>query len=256
MVMPRLIPVVTLMESRAVKTKNFSDPKYVGDPANTVALLSHYEVEELLVIDISSSYGQTPTSDKILEQLVENAFMPIGFGGGIKNVSGAKRIFDIGFDKVMLRTNLLNSNLASKIAGSYGEQAVSGCLDVTYPSEDKKIMIVNGKAHKVTECTNIVSELSNSGIGELVVQDIQRDGTRQGFREHPMLTHAIEQLNIPVIPLGGGHDVDGAASFLERSKCHSVAASTMFLFRPTRDAILVTYPDIDDWHASLNRSKK
>lgn len=252
--MPRLVPVVTLINAQAVKTTNFKNPRYVGDPTNTVALLSSYEAEELIVLDISRNFGEKPTDSRILSQIVENAFMPIAYGGGIQSLEDSKTIFSLGFDKVVLKTNLFKDGLVEEIANNYGAQAVTACLDVNYSNEDDGWVELNGIRCTIEEGQEAISKLSELGVGELIVQDIQREGTRGGLRNHVLLQYAISSLKIPVIPLGGCRDIYEAAKFLVESKCHSVAASTMFLFRPTRDAILVTYPNIDQWHQSLERS--
>ena len=245
---PRLIPVITLLGDQAVKTREFSNPRYVGDPVNTTALLSSFEAEELIVLDISKSFMSEATNQAILVQLIENAFMPIAFGGGVSSFSDAERVFNIGFDKVVIRSNLLGSDLALRIAEQYGSQAVSGCLDVSYPVREPTKMIVNGRKYDISHSRELLSQVAKLGIGELVIQDVDLDGTRNGLRAHPLLAEAVNLLDIPVVPLGGCNSVEEAAQFLETTKCHSIAASTMFLFRPTRDAILVTYPNIDHWH--------
>ncbi len=109
-------------------------------------------------------------------------------------------------------------------------------------------MIVNGKECDISESREILTQVAKQGIGELIIQDVNREGTRDGLREHPLLAEAINVLEIPVVPLGGCDSVDEAAQFLKKSRSHSIAASTMFLFRPTREAILVSYPNIDRWH--------
>jgi cyclase len=245
---PRLIPVVTLLGDQAVKTREFQNPRYVGDPVNTTALLSSFEVEELIVLDISKPFDVAPVSEKTLVQIIENAFMPIAYGGGITSYRDAERKFNLGFDKVVLRSNLFRDDLPLQISEKYGSQAVSGCLDISYPVSRPTKMIVNGEEFDISYLEELLSRVAKLGIGELIIQDINRDGTRIGLREHRLLAEAINLLEIPVVPLGGCNSVHEAAQFLEKSKSHSIAASTMFLFRPTRDAILVTYPSIDRWH--------
>lgn len=243
----RLIPIVSLLGDQAVKTREFKNPKYVGDPVNTTALLSHFEAEELVVLDISNFFSSKPASETTLAQIIENAFMPIAYGGGIASYLDAKSKFDLGFDKIILRTKLFVGNLAIQIADSYGSQAVTGCLDVSYPESCPTKMIVNGKEYDISFARELLTRVAKLGIGELIIQDIDREGTRDGLREHPLLEEAIKMLEIPVVPLGGCNSVDEAAQFLAKSKSHSIAASTMFLFRPTREAILVSYPNIDRW---------
>jgi cyclase len=248
---PRLIPIVTLLGDQAVKTKEFKTPKYVGDPVNTTALLSSFEVEELIILDISRSFESRPVNNATLVQIIENAFMPIAYGGGIASYLDAENKFNLGFDKIVLRSNLFKSDLPLQIAESYGSQAVSGCLDVSYPENHPTKMIVNGEEFEISHSEKLLVKVAKLGIGELIIQDIDRDGTRFGLREHPLLSEAVKILEIPVVPLGGCNSVEDAAQFLKTSKSHSIAASTMFLFRPTREAILVTYPSIDDWHALI-----
>jgi imidazole glycerol-phosphate synthase subunit HisF len=245
---PRLIPVVTLLGDQAVKTREFLNPRYVGDPVNTTALLSSFEVEELIVLDISKPFEAAPASEKTLVQIIENAFMPIAYGGGIASYHDAERKFNLGFDKVVLRSNLFKDDLSLQISEKYGSQAVSGCLDVSYPVNRPTKMIVNGEEYEISYSEELLAQVAKLGIGELIIQDINREGTRIGLREHPLLAEAINKLKIPVVPLGGCNSVDEAAHFLQTSKSHSIAASTMFLFRPTREAILVSYPNIDRWH--------
>jgi cyclase len=245
---PRLIPVVSLLGDQTVKTREFKNPRYVGDPVNTTALLSSFEAEELIVLDISKSFGAAPASEKILVQIVENAFMPIAYGGGIASYRDAERVFNFGFDKVVLRSNLFKTNLPLEIAEKYGSQAVSGCLDISYPATLPTKMIVNGDEYDIAYAWELLAQVAKLGIGELIIQDVDRDGTRFGFREHPLLVEAIKSLDIPVVPLGGCDSLEEAAQFLRASQSHSIAASTMFLFRPTREAILVSYPNIGRWH--------
>ena len=103
---PRLIVGLGLISGEAVKTKSFRDPRYLGDPINITRLLSHFEVDEMIVIDFSNRFDKDRTSTEILEGIVKSAFMPISFGGGISTFDDAKKVFDLGFDKVVLKSAL------------------------------------------------------------------------------------------------------------------------------------------------------
>lgn len=256
MMPPRLIAVVTLLGDAAVKTRCFERPRYVGDPINTISLLSAFEVEELVLLDISESHQVAKTKPIVLERILENAFMPISYGGGIRSAKDAKFYFDLGFDKVILRSALFDTDVVQEISHDYGTQAVSGCLDVIYDESTTSTMTVNGREIEVTDYDEIIEHISQLTIGELMVQDVARDGTREGMRMHPLLEKSIENLQIPVVAVGGAASVENAASFVKISRCHSVAASTMFLFHPSRNSVLVAYPSVDKWQQLVEESTK
>jgi len=251
MTFPRLIPVITLLGDSAVKTREFENPKYIGDPANTVALFSSFEVEELIVLDISESFEHERVSREALRQIIENASMPIAFGGGIKTFEDAKSHFDLGFDKVLIRTGLNNPNVVSQISKSYGKQAVAGCLDYRWDPCRPEQIEVNKTLVSLPEIPGILMGLQEAGIGEIVIQNIADDGLRSGLKTSPLLESAVRILDIPIVALGGCSNAQNATDFIQQSKCHSVAAATTFLFRPTRDAVLINYPKIDDWHKNF-----
>ena len=246
-----MIPVISMLGEDAVKTKSFKSPRYVGDPVNTAALFSSFEVEELLLIDISRSYGVTPTSDATLHRIIENAYMPIGYGGGISDIHRARELFAMGFDKIVLRSHLLDLNLVRAITEEFGSQALSGCIDFLIAPRKSNTWIINGVEHSYEQIQKLMSTLEKIGIGELIVQDMEKDGLRSGLQVSVPLSIALSTLSIPIIAIGGCRNPENAADFVKFSGCHSIAASTTFLFRPTRDAVLVNYPKIESWHQNL-----
>jgi cyclase len=248
MTFPRLIPIITLIGDGAVKTTEFKNPRYVGDPANTVSLFSSFEAEELVVLDISESFAHVGTSEEVLRQIIENASMPIAFGGGIKTLDHARKCFDLGFDKVILRTSLPNLRLLDEVSNLYGTQALAGCLDYRWSQSRPNEFQINNAMFSFEQIPALLKGLQDAGLGEVIIQNISRDGLRLGLEMSPLLELAIEILDIPVVALGGCSSVQNAADFIRQSKCHSVAAATTFLFRPTREAVLINYPKIDEWH--------
>ena len=244
---PRLIPVLTLIGDKAVKTKAFKDPVYVGDPVNTVSLFSSFEADELILLDISRYFDSLATSEETLEKIIASAYMPITFGGGVTNLNYAKRIFSIGFDKVLLKSCLLDNELPREIAKKYGSQAVTGCLDISNSRGSRNGIVVNGAEVKKENTVNLIKRINESGIGELIIHDKDREGSRSGFRANWLYEELLENLTIPIVPLGGCANLADAANFVTSYGFHSAAASSMFLFRPTRDAVLISYPEIENW---------
>ena len=129
----RLIPILLLQDKSLVKTVQFNNFVYVGDPCNTVRIFNELEVDELLFLDIKSSINNQEINFEILSDISNECFMPLGYGGGINNLEHAKKIFDIGFEKISLNTALhTHEKLLHEITSIYGSQAVMASIDVKY----------------------------------------------------------------------------------------------------------------------------
>ncbi|HEY9176033.1 MAG TPA: HisA/HisF-related TIM barrel protein, partial [Flavipsychrobacter sp.] len=119
----RTIPVLLLRNGGLYKTINFKNPKYVGDPINAVKIFNEKEADELIVLDYNASADARAIDYKRIEEIAGEAFMPMGYGGGIKTLDDAKRVFDCGFEKVILNSVLFdNPGLVESIGSIYGAQ--------------------------------------------------------------------------------------------------------------------------------------
>ena len=127
---PRVIPVLLLQNGKLVKTFKFKQAKYVGDPINAVKIFNEKEVDELILLDISSSINGNEPNYKLIHKIVSEAFMPVGYGGGIQNSEQAKRIFDLGIEKVIINTALQHHpDLVTNISSVYGSSSMVCGID-------------------------------------------------------------------------------------------------------------------------------
>jgi cyclase len=101
----RLIPLLTINQSKLVKTRKFEYLKYLGDPINAVSMFGKFEVDELIIIDLTQNSDENEKL-KIAQRLSNQALMPIAYGGGIKSLSFCENLFSVGFDKIVLRDKL------------------------------------------------------------------------------------------------------------------------------------------------------
>ena len=131
MLRPRIIPCLLVKEKGLVKTMNFKNPKYVGDPINAVRIFNEKEVDELIVLDIDATLeGRGPDFDMI-ENLAEECRMPLCYGGGVKTSDQVQRIVELGVEKVAVSYGALeNPNLVTEAAECVGSQSVVVVLDI------------------------------------------------------------------------------------------------------------------------------
>jgi imidazole glycerol-phosphate synthase subunit HisF len=235
---PRLIPVLLIDSNRrVVKTVRFGERTYVGDPFNIIRLFNEKEVDEICVLDIdATTQGSSPDFD-FIASLASECFMPMSYGGAISDLQQARRLIADGIEKVVLRTHASES-LIGAISEEFGQQAVVGCID--YRSSNRNAVTLAGNLSLETEALR----LADAGVGELILQSVDLDGTRMGM-DLPTIEMLAPRLRVPVIALGGAAStahLDAAIS----SGADAAASGSAFAFIGRLRAVLVTYPDYAD----------
>src|SRR3990172_4262205 len=109
MIRPRVIPALLLQGQGLVKTVKFKDPKYLGDPINIVKIFNEKEVDELVFLDITATVDGKRPPFELLEKVAGEAFMPLGYGGGIRNLEDIKTILSLGVEKVVINSFAVES---------------------------------------------------------------------------------------------------------------------------------------------------
>lgn len=131
MLRPRIIPSLLIHENGLVKTVNFKDPKYVGDPINAVKIFNEKQVDELVFFDIDATVLNREPDYSLIEKLANQSRMPLCYGGGVKTVEQAQKIFSLGIEKIALSSAVIqNPSLVTQIAQRVGSQSVIVVLDI------------------------------------------------------------------------------------------------------------------------------
>jgi len=127
---PRIISILLLHKGGLYKTKQFKNPSYIGDPINAVRIFNEKEVDELLILDIDCSKENKEPNYTLIEEIVSEAFMPVGYGGGISSLEIAVKVFKLGIEKLVINSAIeKNKELLAQIASIYGAQAVVASID-------------------------------------------------------------------------------------------------------------------------------
>ena len=117
MLRPRIIPCLLVKDKGLVKTVNFKDPKYVGDPINAVRIFNEKEVDELIVLDIDATLEKRGPDANMIEHLAEECRMPLCYGGGVKTSEHVLRIVQLGVEKVAISSAAIeNPSLVAEAA--------------------------------------------------------------------------------------------------------------------------------------------
>ena len=240
--MKRVIPVIGYTKRKLVKTKKFKSPNYIGDPINAIKIFNDKEVDEIIVLDIRASKLNYGIDYQLIEQFASECFMPLAYGGGVNSFYDAERIFKLGVEKVILNS-ILNTNplLIKQIANSYGNQSVICSIDVKKNFFGKyQVYYESGTKKSKKPLNEILEEIQNLGAGEIMISNIERDGTFLGY-DRNLLELIKEKINTPLI-LNSGAGTKNDFSFALKNGADAVAASSAFVYKNQNpNSILINY---------------
>ncbi len=200
MLYPRIIPCLLVHNKGLVKTTRFKDPKYVGDPINAVKIFNEKEVDELIVLDIDASAEKREPDYKMIENLAIECRMPLCYGGGIKTIEQAQKIFSLGVEKIAVGSLAVeNPSIISDMAQRVGNQSVVVVLDVRKKTLSNKyeVCIYNGKKNTGIDPVHFAIEMEQRGAGEIVVNSIDQDGVMKGY-DMNLINKIREVISIPL----------------------------------------------------------
>ncbi|MFV8434038.1 AglZ/HisF2 family acetamidino modification protein [Vibrio owensii] len=244
MLKSRIIPVLLIREKGLVKTTKFSDDKYVGDPLNAVRIFNEKEVDELTVFDIDATVNGTVPDLKLIEHLAAECRMPLCYGGGIKTLEQAQSILALGVEKVALSSAAIeNPKLVSDIATQVGNQSVVVVLDVKKKFfGGYKVYTHNGTKLVKKDLFELLKEFQNLGAGEIVINNIDLDGTQKGY-DTQLISILKSELNIPFTVCGGASSYSDIAKAIKDYSPIGLAVGSIFVFKGKYRAVLISYPN-------------
>lgn len=244
---PRLIPCLLLSEGNLVKTRKFKDPVYLGDPINAVKIFSEKCVDELCIQDIGASKSAIEPNFDLLAEIATEAFMPLSYGGGITTIEQARKLFRIGFEKIILNTAWQeNPALLSEIAAQFGSQSVVASIDVKQDIlRRNRCYTCDGTRAVEGTPAELAQRAQEAGAGEILLNSIDRDGIMQGY-DLKLIKSVADAVHIPVIACGGAASAADMHAALTQGGAHAAAAGSMFVFYGARKAVLIHVPQEEE----------
>lgn len=242
MLRPRVIPCLLLAASGLVKTVRFDAPSYVGDPINAVRIFNEKEVDELVLLDIDASRQRRgPDFDRV-QDIVNEAFMPIAYGGGVTTLAEAQRLVGLGVEKIVVNKAALGGyDLLRSMAEHLGAQAVVVSIDVKRDWMGRyRVYDASAGANSDHDLIEHVRAAVASGAGEVFVNDVTRDGVGKGY-DLELLRKVCAAVEVPVIACGGA----GTLAHLREAIAagvSAVAAGSMFVYLGKHRAVMINYP--------------
>lgn len=248
----RIIPSLLLNGVGFYKTTRFKNPVYLGDPINILKIFNEKEVDEIAVLDIGATPESREPNFELLQDMASECFMPLAYGGGVKTVEQMRRLFQIGFEKVILNSHVFERpQLIKEASAIFGNQSIVVCIDAKKGLLGGYHTVSHGgrrdRGIKPEEWARQVADL---GAGEIIVNAVDRDGTMSGY-DLELIRRVAAAVNVPVIASGGARTVADFGAAIKTAHASACAAGAMFVFHGRHRAVLINVPHSREIEAAL-----
>lgn len=241
---PRVIPVLLVSDGYLVKPVKFRGERYIGDPINAVRIFNEKQVDELMICDIDATAKGKGVNWTLIEEIASEAFMPVGYGGGVASAADAKRIAGIGIEKVVLGAAASEQpHVITEVSEALGASSTVVSVDAR-----RRLLgvydtfTVRGNRRTGMTPVEAAARAQELGAGEILLSSIDREGTLSGY-DIQLIEQVARTVNIPVIALGGAGEFRHLAAALDAG-ASAAAAGSMFVLNGKHRAVLITYPSV------------
>ena len=231
MLAKRIIPCLDVRDGKVVKGVNFEGVRDIGDPIACAKEYNRQGADELVFYDITASHEGRGVILDVVRDTAKQVFVPLSVGGGISTIDGFRETLRAGADKVSVNSAAVrNPKLIAEAADLFGSQCVVVGIDAKRDGNGGYTVYINGgRIDMHLDLIDWVKQLQQLGAGEICLNSIDADGTKQGF-DIEMLNAVCAAVKIPVIASGGGGCLEHFAEVFEKTNATAALAASLFHF--------------------------
>ncbi len=233
MLSKRIISCLDVRDGKLAKSVKFVDTKDIGDPVVQAKKYYAEGLDELVFYDITASSDKRDIMLDVVSAVAEQVFIPFSVGGGLRTVEDCSRVLLAGAEKINVNSAaVLRPELISEASAAFGAQAVVLSMDVLRvepaPGLESgyEIVIEGGRRRMGIDAIEWAKRGEALGAGELVVNSIDADGTKEGY-ELTLTRMIAEAVSIPVIASGGGGTPEHLYDVLTEGKADAALVASM-----------------------------
>ena len=227
----RVIPTLLYDGLTLVKGKNFESWRTVSALIQQVQIYALRGVDEMILLDISSTNKKTKINFNLIKDITENIFMPFTVGGGIKNIHDIQNLLKSGADKVSINTAAFHDKKFIKEAVKiFGSQCIVISVDYKKINGSELVFTNSGKHNTNKNLYEYLEEINELNVGEVLLTSIDRDGTMLGYNIDA-IEKATKILQVPIIASGGAKDYKDMLKLINKTKITAIAAASIYHFK-------------------------
>ncbi len=238
MIFFRVIPILLLENENCIKTIKFKKKIYLGDPINIVKIYSQLGVDEILINDISDI---DKPNFKLLKNISEESFVPLSYGGGVKNLKDIEKILSYGYEKIIFNSLVFeNYHFVEKAIKEFGSSSISISVNLKF-NFFRKLKLFNRKKNKFynEDIINHIKKINQLAPCETLLTFVDLEGTKKGY-DKDLIKNYFNLIKTNVIINGGAKDINDF-KFLNMLGASGGVASSLFSFKNNNESVLVNY---------------
>ena len=229
---PRIIARMDIKGANLIKSVRLEGLRVLGQP-NEFAL-DYYKqgIDEIIYMDcVASLYGRNSLTSLVCTA-IENIFVPLTVGGGIRSIEDVFELLRAGADKVAVNTAVVNNpNLITQIVNKFGSQCLVLSIDAKLTEQGRwEVLTESGRERTGLDVLEWAIKGTELGVGEILLTSVDREGTRQGF-DVDLIRLISQSVSVPVIASGGLRTTQDYVSVVKETNVDAVAIADAFHYR-------------------------
>jgi cyclase len=227
----RVVPCLDVDGGRVVKGIRFQNLRDAGDPVELAARYDDEGADELVFYDITASSGGRETMVEVVARTAESVFIPLTVGGGVRTLDDARRLLRVGADKVSVNSAAVSRpELIDEVAETFGAQCMVLGMDVRRTGltpSGFEVHTHGGRSPTGIDARAWAVEAERRGAGEIVLNSMDRDGTREGF-DLELTRLIVDAVGVPVVASGGVGRLEHMVAGVLEGGADAVLAASIF----------------------------
>jgi len=227
----RIIPCLDVKNGRVVKGTHFRELRDAGNPVELGKVYSDLGADELVFLDITATLENRKTFCELVESIAKKINIPFTVGGGISCLEDIRILLTAGADKVSICSSAVqNPDLVSQAAQYFGSQCIVISIDAKRKNNGWNVYIKGGSEATEVDAITLAKQMEQLGAGELLVNSLDRDGTKQGF-DIALLKTICDTVNIPVIASSGAGNMQDFLDVFQKAKVDAALGASVFHYK-------------------------
>jgi imidazole glycerol phosphate synthase subunit HisF len=220
--MNRKVVVLQVKNRELYKTCGRGIMQYIGDPVNALSHFSSFEAHEILLMDISDS--QMPDYE-LLQLLGKHCDMPLTYAGKMRDLKSVHKVLRLGFERVCIGDYYHHDpEFIRRLVMEFGSSTISILCNYVISNGERLSWQKDCRTNNVIN-KKYLNDLSNTGVGEVILYNISSDGKRSGF-DTEILSDLSDMTNWTLC--GGAESINEVNSMLASYPLVSFASGSAF----------------------------